>query len=70
MILVTVEKAGFNKSPWDSYVKKFSTEEAFLDWWTGVPEKSYTKRVAVVHVFRATEDGSLIAPWAPPAETV
>lgn len=59
MIIVVVRKAGWQKSPWDSYTKMFESEEAYLDWWNGLPDDSYTKKVSReydrVRVFRGDE---------------
>jgi hypothetical protein len=54
-LMVVVEKPWFSKSPWDSYTKKFHSEEELLDWWLALPDNSYTKKHAKVLVFR-TED--------------
>lgn len=73
MILVVVRKAGWQKSNWDSYTKTFDDEAAFLDWWTKLPEDSYTKKVSRdyerVRIFKVDGEitGDLLAPFAPPA---
>jgi hypothetical protein len=69
-ILVIVRRAGWSKSPWDSYTRQFDSEEEFLAWWTGMQEDSYTKKVSRaydrVRVIRCSADvtENILAPAA------
>lgn len=53
MILAVVTKPWFSKSPWDSYTKTFDSEEAFMTWWTSLPEDSFTRMHGVVAIYSA-----------------
>jgi len=72
MILVVVRRAGWSKSPFDSYTKEFADESAFVEWWAGLSDDSYTKKVSReydrVKVYKGEPDGSLLMPFCPPVD--
>lgn len=70
MILVVVRRAGWSKTPWDSYTRTFQSEIEFIDWWTKLPDDSYTKKVSREHdrvqVYRVEAATDLLVPFALP----
>lgn len=68
VLLVLVEKPWFSKSPWDSYTKRFLSEEELLDWWLSLPDDSFTKKHANIGVYRIERVDDILAVnlYAPP----
>lgn len=65
MIVAVITKPWFSKSPWDSYSKTFfgsserEDDEEFLDWWTSLPDDSFTKKHCLVMTYRVSDVLSL-----------